>query len=253
MVMKKGKVSCIVTTYERPIEILKKAIMSIVKQTYDNFEILIVNDSPKNIELSNKIKHLVKLIKNEYYIEITYLSYEKNMGANYARNYGIKFSSGEYIAFLDDDDEWLPEKLEIQVPLMDDNVAIVYSNFLICDNGKYHKNNLIEVTNKNKIEKILETNFIGSTSFPLLNKKLLLDVGGFDDQLKSCQEYDLYIRLLRNHNIAYSNKYVGIYSISNDSTYRNNHEKFYASSIYIYNKIWFYLISILSVFNIKFE
>lgn len=114
---------------------------------------------------------------------------KRNMGANYARNYGIKFSSGEYIAFLDDDDEWLPEKLEIQVPLMDDNVAIVYSNFLICDNGKYHKNNLIEVTNKNKIEKILETNFIGSTSFPLLNKKLLLDVGGFDDQLKSCQEY----------------------------------------------------------------
>lgn len=154
MVLKKGKVSCIVTTYERPIEILKKAIMSIVKQTYDNYEILIVNDSPKNIELSNKIKHLVKLIKNEYCIEITYLSYEKNMGANYARNYGIKFSNGEYVAFLDDDDEWLPEKLEIQVPLMDDNVAIVYSNFLICDNGKYHKNNLIEVTNKNKIEKI---------------------------------------------------------------------------------------------------
>jgi len=73
MVLKKGKVSCIVTTYERPIEILKKAIMSIVKQTYDNYEILIVNDSPKNIELSNKIKHLVKLIKNEYCIEITYL------------------------------------------------------------------------------------------------------------------------------------------------------------------------------------
>ena len=108
MVMKKGKVSCIVTTYERPIEILKKAIMSIVKQTYYNFEILIVNDSPKNIELSNKIKYLVKQIKDEYCIEITYLSYEKNMGANYARNYGIKFSSGEYIAFLDDDDEWLP-------------------------------------------------------------------------------------------------------------------------------------------------
>lgn len=251
MVMKKGKVSCIVTTYERPIEILKKAIMSIVKQTYYNFEILIVNDSPKNIELSNKIKYLVKQIKDEYCIEITYLSYEKNMGANYARNYGIKFSSGEYIAFLDDDDEWLPEKLEIQVPLMDDNVAIVYSNFLICDNGKYHKNNLIEVTNKNKIEKILETNFIGSTSFPLLNKKLLLDVGGFDDQLKSCQEYDLYIRLLRNHNIAYSNKYVGIYSISNDSTYRNNHEKFYASSICIYNKNIDLFNKYSNVFNIN--
>ena len=251
MVLKKGKVSCIVTTYERPIEILKKAIMSIVKQTYDNYEILIVNDSPKNIELSNKIKHLVKLIKNEYCIEITYLSYEKNMGANYARNYGIKFSNGEYVAFLDDDDEWLPEKLEIQVPLMDDNVAIVYSNFLICDNGKYHKNNLIEVTNKNKIEKILETNFIGSTSFPLLNKKLLLDAGGFDDQLKSCQEYDLYIRLLKNHNIAYSNKYVGVYSISNDSTYRNNYEKFYTSSIYIYNKNIDLFNKYSTIFNIN--
>lgn len=101
------KVSVIIPFY-RNTEWLDAAINSVLNQTYDNFEIILVNDgSQENI---NQI-----LEKHGSYIK--YL-YQKNKGAGSARNLGLSFASGDYIAFLDSDDIWLPNKLENQISFM---------------------------------------------------------------------------------------------------------------------------------------
>lgn len=253
MVMCEKMVSCIITTYERKVTILKRAIMSIVNQTYSNIEIIIVNDSPENKALSNEIEALIKRIQKNCNKKIFYISYKKNMGANYARNYGVHFSNGDYIAFLDDDDEWLPFKIEKQVNLMkkEENISIVYSNFYIDEDGNRKIKNLIKVNNDIRLNQILIQNFIGSTSFPLIDKKAFLLVGGFDENLRSCQEYELYIRLLEKNNIAFSQEPVGVYYISKNSTFRNNFKKYYNSLIYIFNKHKELFTNYLKEFNLN--
>ena len=120
-------ISCIITTYNRPIEVLKRAIDSVINQTYSNIELLVVNDYPENIELSNNIYKLIKSYNNK---SIKYIVLEKNSGACFARNRGANESKGEFLAFLDDDDEWLPNKLNDQKKLFNhDMIGIVD-----CDN-----------------------------------------------------------------------------------------------------------------------
>ena len=128
-------ISCIITTYKRPISILKRAIDSIVSQTYKNIELIIVNDAPQDTELEEEIKNLLDEYKT---IPIVYIVNNKNMGACYSRNAGITKARGKFIAFLDDDDEWLPTKLKKQYELMiKADVDLVYcSHYEVYRNGK---------------------------------------------------------------------------------------------------------------------
>ena len=104
-------VSVIITTYKREPETVERAAKSILEQTYKDIELIIVDDSPasfdKRIAVEKRVKELSSSIK--------YIKHETNMGACAARNTGIRSANGEYVAFLDDDDEWLPDKLEKQM------------------------------------------------------------------------------------------------------------------------------------------
>lgn len=227
------RVSVIITTYKRPLKILKRAIDSVANQIYEDIEIIVVNDNPSDIVMSNKIKELLSKYNNTYY-----LSYETNHGANYARNYGIKYSTGEYIAFLDDDDEWLPDKLKIQVKSINENkqIGLVYGTFYYFINNKKTIKKLIKVDNKNKLSKIAESNFIGSTSFPLFRKEVFTTVGMFDDLMPSCQEYELYIRILQKFDLSYVEEPLGIYYINENSTFRGNNLKYIQGDMKILSK-----------------
>src|SRR3989338_8677774 len=100
------KVSVIIPTHNRP-ELLKRAVKSVLNQTYKDLEVIVVDDG-----LEKRADETVNSFNDS---RLKYIQHPEEKGGSAARNTGIKNSSGEFIAFLDDDDEWLPEKLEIQI------------------------------------------------------------------------------------------------------------------------------------------
>ncbi len=103
-------VSVIIPTYNRA-NLVSRAIKSVLNQTYQDFEIIVVDDcSEDNTE---------EIVKSFNDSRIRYIKHKKNKGGSAARNTGIKRARGKYIAFLDDDDEWLPSKLEKQIMLFE--------------------------------------------------------------------------------------------------------------------------------------
>lgn len=98
------KVSVIIPTYGRP-DNLKRAIDSVIEQTYKNIEIIVIDDNGINSKKGHETSTLVR-----HYPHIIYIKLEKNSGGGMARNKGIERASGDYITFLDDDDYYYPEK-----------------------------------------------------------------------------------------------------------------------------------------------
>lgn len=130
--MKKNPtVSVIIPTHNRA-NLIGKAIDSVLDQTCQDFEIIVIDDGSTD--------NTAEIVKGFDDFKIHYISHELNRGTSAARNTGIKASRGEYIALLDSDDEWLPEKLDRQVEVLQDEpseVGVVYSDVLYIDeNGK---------------------------------------------------------------------------------------------------------------------
>ena len=187
MNLDKPLVSAIITTHGR-LESLKLAIESVKNQTYENLELIVVDDcshdGTKQWMEFNKFPNVL------YH----YISDKESKGGNYARNYGVKLSKGNIIAFLDDDDIWDKEKIEKQIKLMNSDVGIVYcgmnrifedgSKITVVPNNDYRGN-----LSKKVFDKIFCT-----TSMIMMNKKIFNSIGGFDEKLNFWQEYDLLIR-----------------------------------------------------------
>lgn len=226
-------VSAIIITYKRPIEILERAIRSVLNQTYSNIELIIVNDAPEEAQLEREIEQLINSVDDK---RIKYILHEKNMGANQARNTGLSHATGKYVAFLDDDDEWLPNKIseQINAASTEDNVGIVYCGFYLKGNNSLRYRHV--VLPEKPFEKLLETNYIGTTSFPLLLKEAINKTGGLDIKQKSCQEYELWIRIMAKYKAVGIDKALGIYYISEDSTFRGHNENFIAGDEAILRK-----------------
>jgi len=118
----KPTVSIGIPTYNNPV-MLRQAIMSVLQQTYQDFEIIVVDDGS-----TDDTEEVVRGFNDD---RIRYIRHDENRGAAAARNTGIKAALGEYIAFQDSDDEWLPEKLEKQIRVLENvpaEVGVVYSD-----------------------------------------------------------------------------------------------------------------------------
>ena len=205
-------VSVIITTYRRKPGIVIRALRSVMKQTFSDIEIIVVDDSPIDFEKRDAVQQAVlntcKTVK--------YISTGGSKGAPVARDYGIHEATGKYIAFLDDDDEWLPEKIEKQLEgFKSDEIGLVYSGMII-------RNEIDSTAQICKCKcysgKVFDTllqdgNFIGSTSVPLIRKKCLESVGGFDESLEACQDYDLYIRIARQYRVSFVDGNYTIYHV----------------------------------------
>lgn len=219
-------ISCIVTTYKRDVETLSRALNSIVKQTYKNIEIIVINDAPEMKELSLKIKQLI----DSYKMPIKYIVHEKNMGACAARNTGINLASGEYIAFLDDDDEWLPNKLQEQLKVMREEKAdLVYCSYYEVNKKGKERRKIEEFARQgvhnDEIKRLLCYNYIGSTSFPLLRLSAVKEVGGFNVQLESSQDYELWLKIAQRYRIAYCDLPLAKYHFSKEAISRSIDKK----------------------------
>ena len=221
-----AKITVVIITYKRPLEILMRAVKSVIYQTYTDWKLYVVNDAPDEITLGADIKEALESFSDE---RISYLTYERNRGSNYARNYGLKYSSSEFIAFLDDDDEWLPYKLEKQLNVIEkeNSVALVSCGFFLNTNGKVSGEKRTFPDKDKSLRSLLVGNYIGGTSFPLLRRSAVIEVGGFDEDMQSCQEYDLWLRLRFKYQFRTVNEPLGIYYISADSIYKKSQKRFY--------------------------
>ena len=203
-------VTAVLTTYKRPVEIVGRALKSVVEQTYEELEIILVNDFPEDEKLS---KELIGLCRG-FERNVVYLPMKKNSGANAGRNYGAGVSKGAFIAFLDDDDEWSPEKIELQMQKMtDDNIGIVYCNTWI-NSEKSHsiKPRFKNAKPEGNIYPVLfGKNVVGSTSFPLIRKKAFDEVGGFNETMPALQDMELWLRIAQSYTVKYIHKPLGTY------------------------------------------
>ncbi|WFA82909.1 glycosyltransferase family 2 protein [Paenibacillus amylolyticus] len=203
-------VSCIITTHNRA-ELLKKAMASVLEQTYPFLEIIIVDDGSQD-HTEEVCRAWTKEDHRIQYIQVPYAQ-----GANHARNLGIQRANGKYIAFLDDDDQWLPDKIQSQTRALEENKGL----FCFCSKVLVYVDQDHKVTRRKvSVESrdlvfyadLLTYNWIGETSKIMVQTQLARSVM-FDEQLTSAQDYDFYLRILQrgHHAINIKEPLVHIY------------------------------------------
>jgi len=188
--------SIIIPTYNRR-ELLKRAIDSVLSQTIADFEIIVVDDGSTDNTLE---------LKNQY-PDVIFL-HQKNQGVSVARNRGIEYCNGRYVCFLDSDDLWLPEKLANHKFFIENNPYM-----------KIHQTQEIWMRNSKRVNspKKLEKKSGDIFSLSLLNcmitpssvaieKSIFNKYGIFDEKLKACEDYDLWLRITQEEQIGLIDK-----------------------------------------------
>ena len=188
-------VSVIITTYGRKFDVIERSILSAHNQTYTNIEIILVDDNGIDSEYSKEIKQ--NLMNYPY---VTYIEHPINMGAQVARNTGIKASHGEYIAMLDDDDEWLPKKIELQRQAVKPGVGLVYTKgYTVTINGDSKRKEPYYTAREFKkqltFNDMLFSDRIGTTTQVLIPKNVFKECGMFDVKQPARQDYEMWIRI----------------------------------------------------------
>lgn len=208
------KVSAVVPTYER-VDKLERSLGSIINQTYNDLELLVVDDNTSE-EYRDKVEKIVKETSKKADFHIERIINEGNQGVSSARNLGIENATAEYIAFLDDDDEWKPKKIEKQVQkIQEEGINAVYTASEMYDG---EVKDIVRKTPGLDLEALLERDRIGSPSKVMIEKEWLERVGGFDEEIPSGEDWDLWIRLLEvGCNFGYVDTPLARYHRDNES------------------------------------
>lgn len=223
-------ISVIIPAYNREATI-SRAIESVRKQTYPVSEIIVVDDAS-----SDNTEQVVKSIDDN---RIVYFRQEKNMGACAARNKGVSLAKCGIVAFQDSDDEWRPDKVEKQIAYYNDNrqYRMVYTAYV-----KHFTSSDLIIPDENDgfkhegdiLKELLFQNYI-STQTIMMEKSLFERIGGFDESLKSLQDWDLAIRASKECPIGYVNEVLAEVFVSANAI-TGNREEYYRSRCYLMRK-----------------
>lgn len=192
------KVSVIITTY-KGADTLPRAIQSVLKQTTQDFEILVVDDNADGSQEKNDTRRVVESFQDE---RIRYFE-TGHVNGSYARNIGIRNASGDYISFLDDDDYYLPKRLErcLETAASNSNCAGVYTAGVLARRdtilGVFHTYRDEELQ-----KKVLITREFGTGSNLFLQRNAMAQIGEFDDTFLRFQDIEYMVRFLEKYNIA---------------------------------------------------
>jgi glycosyltransferase involved in cell wall biosynthesis len=185
------KVSVIIPFYSNSLTI-ERAICSILMQTIAVYEIIIVNDDSPDKEI------LLEVLTK--YPDVKLLNNTTNKGPSHSRNYGVQHATGDVLCFLDADDEVHPQKIEIQLKLLTDKNAITCENKVIFDRsessttGQFNLNSIHFKIYKKPFLVAYRNNLTGAGM--MISRDLFNAVGGYDESLRSAEDYDLWLRLL---------------------------------------------------------
>jgi glycosyltransferase involved in cell wall biosynthesis len=201
------RVSVVIPAYNHA-RYVGEAIRSVLAQTFQDFEVIVVDDGS-----TDETGEVVAALKEP---RITYVR-QSNRGQAAARNTGIRASSGEYVAFLDDDDLWLPDKLETQVGVLDSRaeVALVCSDHYVFDEqtgetlGRLWHDRPFHYwidpfkAARDPLEALLRRGCFIAPSATVVRREALLAVWGFDESFeKNHEDWDLFVRICRRFPIA---------------------------------------------------
>lgn len=218
-------ISVVITTYKRPAETVKRAITTVLNQTLKDLEIIVVDDSPSSFEGRKSVQEVVFSFKEQY--NVKYIAHENNKGACAARNTGLYAAIGEFIAFLDDDDEWDPTKLEKQYNKFQENgkeVGLVYCSSYLQINDVTGKRTIVYLGNRrgNAFHELMLRNIAGGTSNPMMRTEYAKEVGGFDIEQRAAQDYDLWLRMAKQYDFDYIDEPLIIYHLQPDACISSN-------------------------------
>lgn len=196
------RVSVVVPTFDRP-DMLGRALASVFSQTFTQWELILVDDNGVGTEAQRATAAFVATLPAEP--RLSYVVHERNKGGGAARNTGIRHARGEFVAFLDDDDAWYPNKVALQVECFERasaDVALVYGGF------RRHLQTggttvVMPTPGGASMTQLLRRNVIGTTSLVMCRRAALEAIGGFDEALRSRQDIDLYVRLAERYPFAF--------------------------------------------------
>ncbi len=191
-------VSIIIPTFNRS-ESLPRAVDSVLKQTFQDFELIVVDDGS-----TDKTCQLLASFNDP---RIKY-RFQPNRGVSSARNKGIRTSKGTFLSFLDSDDEWMRSKLEEQLESIEDNpdYKIVHTDEMWFRNGQH-------INQKNKHRKYGGWIFkhclplcVISPSSILMHRKVFAEIGMFNESFPVCEDYELWLRLSSKYKVLFIDK-----------------------------------------------
>jgi glycosyltransferase involved in cell wall biosynthesis len=182
---------------------LSKAIESVLAQTYQHFEIIVVDDGS-----SDNTKEVAQSYK-----EVTY-EYQSNQGLSATRNTGIDHSNGSYLVFLDADDWLLPDALNINLKHIqqNDELAFVSGGFQYFYDKYQTSQDTIRKVDEDHYCHLLERNFIAMIA-SVMFRRWVFDFFRYDTKLKVCEDYDLYLKVARKYPIAHHIELIAVYFI----------------------------------------
>ncbi|MCG1036618.1 glycosyltransferase family 2 protein [Polaribacter sargassicola] len=190
-----NKLVSIITPNYNSEKFISQTINSVLNQTYQNWEMIIVDD----VSTDNSTKIIESYSLKDDRIILHKL--QKNSGAAIARNKAISLAKGNFIAFLDSDDLWLPKKLEVQLEFMEtNNYPISYSSYEIIDENGKPKNKIIECKEKLDYNRMLYSNEIGCLT-AMYNSDVLGKV--YMPNVRKRQDYGLWLKILKMEKYAF--------------------------------------------------
>ncbi len=188
------KVSVVIPTHNRA-NLLGRAVRSVLAQTFSDLEVLIADDAS-----TDETSAMLRAIGDP---RIKHLRHDTNRGVSAARNTGLTNAAGEFIAFLDDDDEWLPEKLRIQLSRFEelgDSVGLVYSGFYELKGETNRVVAEVIPTERGRIfESLLRQGTFSHASAILVRARCFETVGLFDETIRYGEDFDMWLRLAKKY------------------------------------------------------
>lgn len=187
-------VSVIIPTHNRASWV-KEAVSSVLCQTFRDFELIVVDDGSQDATLEGVLEHFPKLVL---------LRWSKAKGVSAARNLGAWAARGEWLAFLDSDDVWLPEKLAQQVAYLraHPGLALCQTEEIWVKNGRRFPQPLSHRKQEGNLFLASLERCVISPSAVMLRRRLFEEAGGFDESLPAAEDYDLWLRLTWRHPVG---------------------------------------------------
>lgn len=197
------KVSVIIPTYKRA-NYLHRAIDSVINQRYINIEVLVVDDNDPNTVYRGKTKEIMD--RYTAFNNVFYIKHRKNKGGSAARNTGFRASTGDYIMYLDDDDEMLPDKVAEQVKCLnnlDKSWGLCYTNYIRKNNGKIIYYSAERREGYLLVDALMRNLFVHAGCNLMIRREVVEEVNGFDETFIRNQDIEFLVRVLKKYKIAY--------------------------------------------------
>lgn len=213
------KVSVIIPFYDESIDIIKRAVTSVIEQTHKNLEILLINDNPTNY----KRKSINEILTDK---RIKYIENKKNSGVSFSRNFGISKATGDYIAFLDADDVFMKDKIEIQLEELERNQAVFsHTSYIL------HTEDSETIMNSGEqdgdiLREIITCCRIATPT--VMIKKSVFDEHGysFEEKIGIGEDNCLWMDILINYEAVGINKPLSIVYVDEQSAAYNNDKQY---------------------------